>query len=81
MPAKQITVPNVRLDLEDLLDLIRHLDVEARRRVAQTLAEAEIDGRFGDLIRKLAVQKSVDEISDADIDLEIGAHRRQRRSA
>ena len=81
MAAHQITVPNVKLELDDLLILIRHLDAEARNRIARVLAEEEMDGKLGELIRHLAVKAGPPELSDAAIDLEVMATRKLRHLA
>jgi hypothetical protein len=78
MSAHQITLPNVKLELDDLLALIRRLDAEARQRIAEVLAEAEMDGRLGELIRQLAAKTSSAELSDAEIDREVAEARRAR---
>lgn len=52
--SSEITIPNVRLGLEDLLVVIHSLDETARARVAHALAETEMDARFKDLIAQLA---------------------------
>jgi hypothetical protein len=78
MSVHQITLPNVKLELDDLLALIRRLDGEARQRIAQVLVETEMDGRLSDLIRRLADKPASAEISDAEIDLEVKAVRAKR---
>jgi hypothetical protein len=77
----EITIPNVRLDLDDLLAVVQSLDEPSRARVAQALAESEIDARFQDLIAKLAARAPVEDITDADIDREVQAVRNTARSA
>lgn len=42
----EIMIPNVRLDLDDLLALVRRLNAGARQRVAQALADTEMDSRL-----------------------------------
>jgi hypothetical protein len=69
--SSEITIPNVRLGLEELLAVIQSLDEPSRTRVAQALAEAEMDARFKDLIRQLAAQAPADDLTDADIDREV----------
>jgi len=69
--TSEITIPEVKVDLEDILDLIRRLDASARRRVAQVLADSEMDERLGELIRQLAAKPPADDFSDKDIDHEI----------
>ena len=77
----EITIPNVRLGLEDLLAVIQHLDGPSRARVAQTLGEAEMDARLKDLIEQLAAKAPADDFTDADIDREIRAVRDTARQA
>lgn len=79
--ASEITIPNVRLDLEDLLAVIQNLDEASRARVAQALAEVEIEARFKDLIRQLAARAPAEDITDADIDREVQAVRNTARPA
>lgn len=75
----EINIPNVRLDLEELLAVIQGLDEPARARVAQALAEAEVDARFRDLIEQLAARAPVGDITDAEIDREVRAVRNAGR--
>jgi DNA-binding transcriptional ArsR family regulator len=77
----EITIPNVRLDLEDLLAVIQTLDEPSRARVAKTLAEVEMNARLRDLIEQLASRSPADDITDADIDREVQAVRDTARSA
>jgi hypothetical protein len=71
----EITIPNVRLGLEELIAVIQSLDEPSRARVAQALAEAEIEARFKDLIAQLAARAPAEDITDADIDREVQAAR------
>ena len=66
------------LNLEQVLAVIRRLDAAARSRVAQALAESEMDARFERLILSLANKPSADEISDAEIQAEVNAVRHAR---
>lgn len=79
--SSEITIPNVRLGLEELLAVIQSLDEPSRARVAQALAEAEMDARFKDLIQQLAARAPVDDFTDADIDREVQAVRDAARLA
>lgn len=79
--SSEITIPNVRLGLEDLLAVIHSLDEPSRARVAQALAEAEMDARFKDLIQQLAARAPLGEITDAEIDREVRAVRDAARPA
>ncbi|HEX3553527.1 MAG TPA: hypothetical protein VIA62_09895 [Thermoanaerobaculia bacterium] len=64
--------------LEQVLEVIRSLDAPARSRVAQALAESEMDARFEQLILSLANRPPADEISDTEIQAEVNAVRRER---
>jgi hypothetical protein len=77
----EIIIPNVRLGLEDLLAVIHSLDEPSRTRVAQALAEAEVDARFKELIQQLAARGPAEDITDADIDREVQAVRSAARPA
>ena len=80
-PSQEITIPNVRLGLEELLDVIQSLDEPSRARVAQVLAEIEMESRFKNLIAQLAARAPAEEITDADIDREVRAVRHAGRPA
>jgi hypothetical protein len=79
--SSEITIPNVRLGLEELLAVIQSLDEPSRARVAQALAEVEMDARFKDLIEQLAARAPAEEVTDADIDREVQAVRDAARPA
>ncbi|HKI03772.1 MAG TPA: hypothetical protein VKK31_17460 [Thermoanaerobaculia bacterium] len=79
--SSEITIPNVRLGLEDLLAVIQSLDEPSRARVARALAEAEIEARFKGLIEQLAARAPADDLTDADIDREVQAVRKAARPA
>jgi len=79
--SPEIVIPNVRLGLEDLLAVIHSLDEPSRTRVAQALAEAEVDARFKELIQQLAARGPAEDITDADIDREVQAVRSAARPA
>ncbi len=66
------------LSLEQVLAVIRKLDAGARSRVAQALAESEMDARVEQLILRLADKRPVDEVSDAGIQAEVNAVRQAR---
>ncbi|HZF13282.1 MAG TPA: hypothetical protein VFE33_31210 [Thermoanaerobaculia bacterium] len=76
----EITIPNVRLGLEELLTVIQGLDEPSRARVAQALAEVEMDARFRDLIQELAARDPAGDVTDAEIDREVQAVRDTTRS-
>jgi hypothetical protein len=77
----EITIPNVRLGLEELLAVIQSLDEPSRARVAQALAEVEMDARFKELIAQLAARSPAEDVTDADIDREVQAVRDAARPA
>jgi hypothetical protein len=79
--SPEIIIPNVKLGLEDLLAVIQSLDEPSRIRVAQALAEAEVDARFKELIQQLAARGPAEDITDADIDREVQAVRSAARPA
>jgi hypothetical protein len=80
-PSSEITIPNVRLGLEELVALIQRLDGPSRARVAQALVEVEMDARLQHLIEQMAARASGDDFTDADIDCEVQAVRDAVRSA
>ncbi len=73
--SPEITIRDMRLDLEELLAVIQNLDPPSRARVAQTLVEVEMDARFKDLIQQMAARVPPEDITDADIDREVQAVR------
>jgi len=62
------------LNLEQLLNVIRQLDLSARTKVAQVLLETELDAKLSALIRRLTERPSVDEISDETLRNEMATH-------
>lgn len=79
--SSEVTIPNVRLDLEERLAVIQSLDEPSRARVARTLAEVEMDARFKDLIEQLAARAPAEDVTDSDIDREVQAARGAARPA
>ncbi len=79
--SSEITIPNVRLGLEELLAVIQTLDEPSRARVAQTLGQVEMDARLKDLIDKLAARAPAKDLTDIDIDREVKAVRNAARPA
>lgn len=75
--TKSLTVGS-ELTIEQVLEAVRRLDAAARSRVAQALAESEMDARFEQLIFSLANKPAVDEISDREIQAHVDAVRRAR---
>lgn len=79
--SPEITIPNVRLGLEELLDVIQALDGPSRARVARSLGEVEMDARLKALVEQLATRAPADDLTDADIDREVQAARDAARQA
>jgi hypothetical protein len=75
LPSSEITIPNVRLDLEDLLLVILGLDGPARARMAHVLAESEseMDAGFKDLVTHMDAWPAAEDATDADVDREVSA--------
>lgn len=77
--SKVITVPPMELSLDQFLGVIRQLDEATRTQVARVLAETKMDAELQTLIEQLAQVSPADDISDADIQSEIEAVRRESR--
>lgn len=78
--SSSITIPQVTITLDQLISAVRQLEPEARSRLALVLADTELDARLAELIVRLAAKAPSDDVSDADIDAEIGATRQNRRN-
>lgn len=77
--STEVTIPSIKLDLEQLVGIVRGLDESARARVAQALAETEMDARLGTLIERLASRAPAAGVTDAAIHGEVDAVRRRTR--
>lgn len=77
--SAEVTIPSIKLDLEQLVSVVRGLDESARARVAQALAETEMDARLSALIDRLASRAPRARVSDAAIQHEVEAVRRRSR--
>ena len=75
--STEVTIPSIKLDLEQLVGIVRGLDESARARVAQALAETEMDARLGTLIERLASRAPAAGVTDAAIHGEVDAVRRR----
>jgi phage gp16-like protein len=73
-----VTIPNVQLTLDELIGVVRTLNPEARSKMAQALITDDMDERFARLIQRLTDKTPVTDISNAEINEEIRAVRRQR---
>ncbi len=74
-----VTVQNISVELtvEQLIAVVSQLEPDARAQVARALAETELEAELTNLITVLYTQSPADDISDADIQAEIDAVRRQ----
>lgn len=77
--STEVTIPSIKLDLEQLVSVVRGLDESARARVAQALAETEMDASLSALIERLANRAPAAGVSDAAIQGEVDAVRRRSR--
>ena len=68
LQSAEIVIPNVRLNMDQLLSVIRQ---PSRVQVAKVLTETEMNSKMGNLIERLSKKKPVGEISDMDIETEI----------
>jgi hypothetical protein len=80
MPAQThfITIPEVKLTIDELFKVVRQLDDSSRSRLARVLMETEMDAKLHKLIENLAKTAPVSDISDNDIEAEIKAVRMER---
>jgi len=70
-----ITIPEVKLTVDQLLKVVRQLDDTSRIQLARVLMETEMDAKLGSLIEKLAKTTPDGDFSDEDIEAEIKAVR------
>jgi hypothetical protein len=77
--TRTITIPQVELTLDQLVNAIRQLEPAARSEIAKALMETELDARMAQLIQSLADRPAADDITDADIISEVDAVRELRR--
>ena len=66
-----VTIPNVSLTLDQMLDVIRHLDRSSHIQVAKVLLEVEMDTKMTELLQRLTERKPADELPDDIIAAEI----------
>jgi hypothetical protein len=74
-----VTIPKVELSVDQLVAAVRQLEPRTRLEIAKALVETELDVRMAELIHRLASRPAADDISDADIVVEVNAVREQRR--
>ena len=73
--AIEITVPNVRMSLDQLVAVVRQLDEAGRALIARVLLESKMDEEFHLLLRELSDTPPADDITDAEIQAEVRAVR------
>ena len=71
-----ITIPEVKLTVDQLLKVVRQLDDASRIQIARVLMETEMDAKLASLIAKLAKTTPADDVSDENIEAEIKAVRK-----
>lgn len=76
--ATIVTIPNVQLTIDQLVTVVRHLEPDARARVAQALLADDMDARLAMLINRLASKPPVTDVTDKDINEVIRSVRQQR---
>jgi hypothetical protein len=74
--STHITIPEVKLTIDQLLKVVRQLDDASRVQVARVLIETEMDAKLAKLIDSLAKTEPAGDISDEDIKAEIEAVRK-----
>ncbi len=68
-----ITIPNLQLDINQLLTIVRQLDENARIKVAQTPVDTQMDDKLSGLIQRLAGKMPADALTLDDIQCEVNA--------
>jgi len=71
-----ITIPEVKLTVDQLLKVVRQLDDASRIQLTRVLMETEMDAKLANLIERLAKATPADDVSDEDIEAEIKAVRK-----
>ncbi len=71
-----ITIPEVKLSVDQLFKVVRQLDDSSRIELARILMETEMDAKLSKLIENLAKSPPATDIGDEDIETEIKAVRR-----
>lgn len=74
--STHITIPEVKLTIDQLLKVVRQLDDASRVQVARVLMETEMDAKLAKLIESLAKTEPASDVSDEDIKAEIEAVRK-----
>jgi hypothetical protein len=71
MATTIVTLPNVQLSLDDLIQAMRQLAPEARTQVAKALIQDDLDRRLLSLMQRLAEKEPPADITQTDIDAEV----------
>ena len=74
----EITVPNMKMSLDQLLNVIRQLDESGRALIARVLLESKMDDELSQLLMELSETPPADDITDAEIQAEVLAVRKSR---
>ncbi len=75
MHSTHITIPEVKLTIDQLFKAVRQLDNASRVQLARVLMETEMDAKLANLIESLAKTAPAGDVSDEDIKAEIKAVR------
>jgi uncharacterized protein len=76
MQSILITIPEVKLTVDQLFKVVRQLDDASRIQLARVLMETEMDAKLANLIENLAKTAPADDVSDEDIEAQIKAVRK-----
>jgi hypothetical protein len=76
MQSTLITIPEVKLTVDQLFKVVRQLDDASRIQLARVLMETEMDAKLANLIENLAKTAPADDVSDEDIEAQIKAVRK-----
>jgi hypothetical protein len=77
MAATPVTVVgSIPLTLDQVVDVVRHLDPSARERVARALLETDFDARLSALIQRLSQRQPENDLIASEIDAEVRSVRR-----
>lgn len=76
--ALEITVPNVKISLDQLIEVIRQLNEAGRARVAQVLLDTMMDQELRGLLSELSGIPPAEDICHEEIQAEVRAVRESR---
>jgi hypothetical protein len=75
MHSTHITIPEVKLTIDQPFKAVRQLDDASRIQLARVLMETEMDAKLANLIESLAKTAPAGDVSEEDIKAEIKAVR------